>query len=394
MHDAHRLVSGRVAPLITWVAASILQDLRTEVAQDPSVKVAFMARDGHVLAAAIRGLDPELFDRHCTEIRMSRNVMEALWQDSPGGYLPLDEKTFRTYKGRVSAEAAAGAIHHTRDYLRRCGLPVDTPGTRVVLVDDGLRGGGGEVLHHVFGWDTFSHLTVAAVPPKHPRPDRVKGHLFHLGPDEWQGGTVEYLPDDPARTLLCDQALHVWETFISGPQNTVDHIGPDGPVSGELPLWPGTRVPKQWANTTALQAMRASVLLAAYAHASAYRGVPPDQVMREQREGRDRFVSDLRRIVRGDRSLDGTYTAMLWTTADRATAPTQSQHRTMTAIANSFTGLTAQLPASVRSERRIPSVTSPMAAFRDPGATCVTCPEPPTTRAPESRRGKGLELRQ
>ncbi|UGQ12266.1 hypothetical protein LO772_01235 [Yinghuangia sp. ASG 101] len=391
VHRAFLLTLRRFAPFNTWLAAGILRDLRREVARDRSVRIAFVARDGHVLAAAVRGLDPELFDRYCTEIRVSRKALEPLWKDAAGGELPLDEKAFRGYKGSFSAETAAGAVGHARAYLRERGLPVDSPGARVVLVDNGLRGSIGEVFHLVFGWDTFSHLGVASVPARHPRPDRIKGHLVHAGPDAWRG-QIDYLPDEWSRTFLSSYVMRIWETFTSGPLKTVDHIGPDGPVAGREATWVKPRIPRRWANPRAVLALRTSVLLAAHTHAVAQRSRRLGKVMRRNRPGRDRFVADMRRLVRGDPTLDSEYADMMWTTSHRRTAPTSQEWDTE--VMNSFTAKDPSMFVPTPRAWRIPGITSRMVAFRAPTEVCVKCPDPPPPIALPTRiQGRGLELR-
>lgn len=344
--DAYRTLEADYAPFNTWLAASILRDLREAVRRDPDVHIVFLGRDGHALAAGCRGLDPDFVARHTVEARLSRPVMKALLRQherreahaagrpSPRTPAPKREKgTSRT--SFVRSEVARrfrerGQLRNTRAYLRRLGLPVDDPGAQVIVVDNGLLGSTSEAMHKAFGWDVQSHLALALVTPEHPRPDRIKGHLVHVPPEQPMGkGILPYVPCDPGLTFLGNQAVNLWESITQGPRQSVARVSVRGPVD-ERPQTMDPKfhlAPPRWKNPRAVRAMRTASLLLTYRHAARYRGQGLDTVLAELNEARKRFPLEVRRVAAGDPTVDRSLADLSWAGSWRWQFGSETRHQ-------------------------------------------------------------------
>jgi len=329
--DAYRTLEADYAPFNTWLAASILRDLRGAVRRDPDVHIVFLGRDGHALAAGCRGLDPAFVARHTVEARLSRPVMKAMLRQHerrkaraaglPAPRTPAKKREKGTTRaGFVRSELARafrerGQLRNTRAYFRRLGLPVDDPGARVIMVDNGLLGSTSEAVHTAFGWDVQSHLALAMVTPEHPRPDRIKGHLLHVPPEQPVGKKIlPYVPDDPKLTFLSNQAITLWESITQGPRESVARVSARGPIDERFRFRaPAFRVtPPRWKNPKAVRAMRTASLLLAYRHAAGHRGRDLDGVLAELDGARERFPREVRRVVAGDPSVDRSFADLFW----------------------------------------------------------------------------------
>jgi hypothetical protein len=127
--EAYEVFRASTGPFMVSIAAQMLPDLKVEVATDPNRRVVFLGRDGHSLAAAVRSLDPDFFQAHCSEVVLSRLVVEAALQDletSAGMSFPQLE-AFREKRGGVSADDVPRAFRHLTHYLQRSGIPVGEP---------------------------------------------------------------------------------------------------------------------------------------------------------------------------------------------------------------------------------------------------------------------------
>jgi hypothetical protein len=345
----YRTVRQYLGPFNTWISAHILRDLRAQLNREPDRRVAFIGRDGHVIAAATRGLDPQLFARNGVELQLSRRVVEAAMLDHEritGQPFPLSEKAYRTMRGWITEEDAVGTVENLAAYLRTAEIPVGVPGAGLTLVDNGLRGGLGEALHEIYDLDTFTHLAVASISDADPRPDSKKGHLFHLGAEQWQGGPVHYLPDDPRHTFLSNQGLHLWEGLTVGPHNTIAKMTAEGPQEMAPSREDSENVtPEQWRNPRAIQAMHTAVLLAAHHHAEQFRGRPLDAVLEATAPGRDEFTQQVRNWITQHGEVDQNLAVIMELNAGRLNCPTEAAYREMQALtAKTAAGVAAPRP--------------------------------------------------
>ncbi|MEU8137043.1 hypothetical protein [Streptodolium elevatio] len=344
--DAYRTLEADYAPFNTWLAASILRDLREAVRRDPHVHIVFLGRDGHALAAGCRGLDPDFVARHTVEARLSRPVMKALLRQHerrearaagrPAPRTPApqrEEGTSRT--SFVRSEVARrfrehGQLRNVRTYLQRLGLPVDNPDARVIVVDNGLLGSMSEAMHTAFGWDVQSHLALALVTPEHPRPTRIKGHLVHVPPEQPIGKAIlPYVPDDPKLTLLSNQAITIWEAITQGPRESVARVSGRGPIDERFRVSaPNFRLtPPRWKNPEAVRAVRTAALLLGYRHAVGYRGRDLDAVLAELNKVRERFPQEIRRVVAGDPTVNRSFADLSWAGSWRWQFGSETQHK-------------------------------------------------------------------
>ena len=139
--QAYAVFLDHHAPFVTAIAARMLQDLRRDVAADPEHRIVFLGRDGHSYAAALRGLDPDFFRDHCTEIVVSRVVVDAALQD-------LERHTdarfdaveaFRV-RHRVHPHEVDGAFRALTGYLVNSAVPIDRADASVTLIDQRAKG--------------------------------------------------------------------------------------------------------------------------------------------------------------------------------------------------------------------------------------------------------------
>ncbi|MDX3690726.1 hypothetical protein PV726_10410 [Streptomyces europaeiscabiei] len=129
VEEAYTAFREHSGPFMVSVSAEMLDDLRADVRQNPDRVIAFLGRDGHSLAAAVRGLDPAFFDRHCREVVVSRAVVDAALQDlekNAGASFP-EAEAFRGARKKVDPADVDGSYRHLTDYLRASGVPMGLP---------------------------------------------------------------------------------------------------------------------------------------------------------------------------------------------------------------------------------------------------------------------------
>ncbi|WP_345673425.1 ABC transporter permease [Yinghuangia aomiensis] len=231
---AHRIFRGTNAPFIVSVVAQMLPDLRHDVEQDPSRRIVFVGRDGHPLAIAARVLDPEFFAAHCTEVVLSRVVVESALQDRERNHRArfpgLDYFRLRV-ADRVDRALVDGASERLTAYLRREGVAVGGAGGAVTLVDDGYKGTIQEMLAGLYPEvDFHGRYTFFAASPHDLHPGNKQGYALHLHADEtWQGTPKSYLPSEVGLTFGSSDALYTIEETLHGPKDTPIGIDDQGP---------------------------------------------------------------------------------------------------------------------------------------------------------------------
>lgn len=137
LHDAYEVTYKYFGPFVVEMTGRMLDDMRADVERDSKHRVAFIGRDGHSLALAAQQLDKRFFDRHCSEIVLSRVSVEAALQDlerNGGASFPA-LRNFRQTAGRVDASKIDGAFGRLDAYLMAHGLPVGREGSAVTVVD-------------------------------------------------------------------------------------------------------------------------------------------------------------------------------------------------------------------------------------------------------------------
>lgn len=230
--DTYDAAREYTAPIIVDVAARIHDDLKAITDNDPDHRVVFLGRDGHSLALASRELDPEFFDRHASEVVLSRAVVEAALRDlernDPSRDLSaIDE--FRLHK-KVADSDVPGAYDRLSDYLDAAGVPVHSDGG-ISLVDTSYKGTVQEMLTAAYPDPEFQgHYAFHGQSPGDPHPDAKKGYLVDLGPQDGGGKPLRELSDDPARTFAHQDAIGVIEETLHGTMSSPRRIDEDGPV--------------------------------------------------------------------------------------------------------------------------------------------------------------------
>lgn len=230
--DTYDAAREYTAPIIVDVAARIHDDLKTITDNDPDHRVVFLGRDGHSLALASRELDPVFFDRHASEVVLSRAVVEAALRDiernDPSRDLSaIDE--FRLHK-KVADEDVPGAYDRLSDYLDAAGVPIHSDGG-ISLVDTSYKGTVQEMLTAAYPDPKFQgHYAFHGQSPGDPHPDAKKGYLVDLGPQDGGGKPLRELSDDPGRTFAHQDAIGVIEETLHGTMSSPRRIDEDGPV--------------------------------------------------------------------------------------------------------------------------------------------------------------------
>ncbi|MFQ6325600.1 adenosine deaminase [Nocardia sp. CWNU-33] len=283
VEKAYQIALRHIAPFNTWIADSILRQLRDEANKDPNRRFVFIGRDGHILAAGVRGRDPDFFAERCVEIVLSRQVMEMVARDyeATKDTTLLLPSSFRIeLEGDPNWEAirelVPGSWENFKAYLSRLGLDVSA----LTVIDNSLRGRTQEVIAQLLkGVDIRGHYAFLTIDPDDPNPHRKTGHVFHLPASHWQGGHTGFLPDAENLTFLCNQALYVIESLVPGPAPSAKAITPDGPDQTQ----PEARLPsryfpepidKRYWEPHVPEASKTAVLLAAEHHARS--GSPGD----------------------------------------------------------------------------------------------------------------------
>lgn len=230
--DTYDAAREYTAPIIVDVAARIHDDLKAITDNDPDHRVVFLGRDGHSLALATRELDPVFFDRHASEVVLSRAVVEAALRDiernDPSRDLSaIDE--FRLHK-KVADSDVPGAYDRLSDYLDAAGVPIHSDGG-ISLVDTSYKGTVQEMLTAAYPDPKFQgHYAFHGQSPGDPHPDAKKGYLVDLGPQDGGGKPLRELSDDPGRTFAHQDAIGVIEETLHGTMSSPRRIDEDGPV--------------------------------------------------------------------------------------------------------------------------------------------------------------------
>lgn len=230
--DTYDVAREYTAPIIVDVAARIHDDLKAITDNDPDHRVVFLGRDGHSLALASRELDPVFFDRHASEVVLSRAVVEAALRDiernNPSRDLSaIDE--FRLHK-KVADADVPGAYDRLSDYLDAAGVPIHSDGG-ISLVDTSYKGTVQEMLTAAYPDPKFQgHYAFHGQSPGDPHPEAKKGYLVDLEPQDGGGKPLRELSDDPGRTFAHQDAIGVIEETLHGTMSSPRRIDEDGPV--------------------------------------------------------------------------------------------------------------------------------------------------------------------
>ncbi|WP_433192928.1 hypothetical protein ACQP1G_29950 [Nocardia sp. CA-107356] len=271
--QAYDVASEFIAPFHKWVGESMLRRLRPRAAENPLWRCMFAARDGHIIAAAIRNIDPVFFAKFCREVGYSSKVIEMVARDFErltGKKLPLP-KTFRSGLSEEAEALVPGTYRNFVKHMRSEGIDLELPGSAYTIVDDALRGRMEEVVKHVFTEPEITgEYTILTIHPDDPHPNSKRGHLFHLPASHWQGGSglTRYVPAEERLTFLANPAVWIFEELGQGPAHTVENITENGPDQRRAPKTRFSRdrfppdLDEMAREPRVVQAMKTAVLLA------------------------------------------------------------------------------------------------------------------------------------
>lgn len=233
-HQAYDVARAYTAPFVVKVACEMMDDIRSEVAIDPDRRIAFVGRDGHSLALAARTLDPEFFDRHCTEVVLSRASVETAVRDLERNAGESFESIhdYRWRKDEPGAEDVRGSYQRLTRYLQAQDLPVGRPGSKITLVDTSYKGTVQELLAAIYPQTSFQgRYAFFGASPHDPHPGTKRGYVVHLEADQSSGGRpVDALPEDLSLTFSQQEAIGIIEETMHGTQSSPKAFGVDGPV--------------------------------------------------------------------------------------------------------------------------------------------------------------------
>lgn len=305
-------------PFVTAIAAEMLADLRADITADPQRRVLFLGRDAHAYAAAIRGLDPELFAAHASEIVLSRVLVDAALQD-------LERHTGATFdtvepfrvRTRVHPSEVEGAAQALTDYLDDAAVPITIAGSSVTLVDNSFKGTIQELLTAAYPDTTFTGRYAAhATHPADPHPDSKTGYAFHQPAGaRWRGIPEAQLPTEPELTFGAADALAVIEDTLNGPDSSprtitggrpVQHslLGDPEPLRGLNPAL----VAPDWHDPAVRAAIKTAALLAvadtATGAAPTLAGAPGPALRAHRVAVQQDFSTQTRAWIQHDRLLD------------------------------------------------------------------------------------------
>lgn len=282
-HDS-RIVYDYFGPLTTLISADMVDDLLLAGEADPRHRALCLGRDGHFLAAAIRGLDSRFFTAHAGEASLSRMLVEASLQDlenNRGMTFPqLDG--IRTRRAKVDPADIPGAFDRLCEVLSTAGMPVgagprDAGPVGVSFLDVGILGSVGEMVHAMFpSLEVFGRYVVCETAPGDPRPWAKKGYLGLPVHDASDSTRLPDLPSDPAHTFVSYEGLRFFD-LLRGPLTSpvrYDELGPavrlqhSDPTSlsgltGQNPV----RVAGEYQDPRYRDALRTAFLLVTYEHA-------------------------------------------------------------------------------------------------------------------------------
>jgi hypothetical protein len=324
VEQAYAVFREHSGPFMTSVAAEMLDDLKQDVRQDPDRVVAFLGRDGHSLAVAVRGLDPEFFDRHCREVVLSRAVVDGALQDlekNLGVTFPAVEG-FRGARNKVDPDRVDGTFRNLTEYLRESGVPLGREGSAVTVVDTSFKGTVQELLSAAYPeTDLYGRYAFLGVSPSDPHPEAKQGYVFHQEPDGvWQGLPLQYLPDDRSQTFGNQDALGVIEETLHGPLGSPRSIGAGGPEQEPQRHEPDplvglnpVLVARQYRDPAVREAVKTAAVLAVYDSAVAAgesRAAGRDW-RAELTAAREKFTDQVRSWVAKDSGADAKLSTVL-----------------------------------------------------------------------------------
>jgi hypothetical protein len=238
LQDAYEVTYKFMAPFMVWIADQMLIDLRKLVGENPTRRIVFVGRDGRSLAISIAELDPEFYGSYCSEVTLSRALVESALQDleyNQGKSFP-QLHGFRGAADKVSPVDRAGAMAALTDYLHDHEIPVGFASSHVTLVDTSYKGTVQELLAAIYPTTTFDgRYAFFAESPNDPHPGTKTGYGLHLNTAVSNGGIpTTNLPTDDSQIFSHQDALGSIEETLHGPKSSPKHIDAGHPYQIDL----------------------------------------------------------------------------------------------------------------------------------------------------------------
>jgi len=232
MRDAYLVAYEFPAPLMVRVADNMLADLRADIGSGTD-RILALGRDGHHLVFAMRMLDHAFMQQNCSNLAVSRALVENALQDlenHQGARFPQVDG-FRRVASRVNPADTVAGFRVLSEYLPLRRVPVGRPGSRVTVFDTSFKGTVQELLSAVYPETTFTgRYAFHGASPHDPHAGSKKGYEVHLAATEGRGGLPLYeLPSDISKTFAHQLAINSIEELFDGPMSSPVRIGAAGP---------------------------------------------------------------------------------------------------------------------------------------------------------------------
>ncbi|GAB2602247.1 hypothetical protein [Kribbella endophytica] len=234
LYDAYTVTYDFAAPFVVRIADDMLADLRDDVGSRRTDRVLALGRDGHSLAIAMRRLEPAFYQRHVSNLVVSRALVENALQDlerhTKQRFAQVDG--YRRVAPRVDPADTVGGFRVLSEYLHAGGVPVGRSRSRVTVFDTSFKGTVQELLGAVYPNTTFTgRYAIFGESPHDPHPGSKKGYEVHLRAAETRQGKPFYeLPADESKTFAHQLAINAVEELLDGPMATAVRIAAGRPV--------------------------------------------------------------------------------------------------------------------------------------------------------------------
>jgi hypothetical protein len=231
--DAYCVAYRCQAPLIVRIADDMLADLHADIGSGRTDRVVFLGRDGHSLAIAMARLEPAFYRSHCSNLVLSRALLENALQDlehHQGRTFPT-VSAFRRVASRVDPADTVGGLRVLTDYLHAHQVPAGRADSRITLVDTSFKGTAQELMAAIYPETTFTgRYAFHGASPHDPHPGSKKGYEVHLRADQTRGGLpLNVLPADRSMTFAHQVAIGTIEETLNGPMTSPARIRASGP---------------------------------------------------------------------------------------------------------------------------------------------------------------------
>ncbi|WP_117211642.1 hypothetical protein [Allorhizocola rhizosphaerae] len=216
------------APFMVKAAIDMLPHLQRAVRENENARVVFVGRDAFSLGFATKILNGPFHARHCTDMYLSRSIVDAaLAELEEGGATFADIAAFRR-PARSRTDSAWGALER---YFQEKEVDFTDSRTEIILVDSGYKGSVQEMLSAAFPDTRFhGHYIFFDPAPADPHPGTKRGYALNLDYDTGFGGRAlrDEMPEQPELTYAHHEAIVAIEEMLQGSQLSPPSLSPAG----------------------------------------------------------------------------------------------------------------------------------------------------------------------